>query len=1045
MALLPELKKRFMQPPAEFRSLPFWAWNDELKQEELNRQMKDMKQQGMGGFFMHSRDGLETEYMGPEWMTAIRESVAQAEQLGMKAWLYDEDRWPSGSAGGMVPAKGDEYRTKGLTLEVVRATPVESAVQAAIGSYEHDDRVIAIYKAVIQGMDLLRCEQLPLQGAKEISSEEVLLVFRVEVSAPSEWFNDQAPPDSMNADAVRAFIDSTYEVYKKELGDQFGKTVAGIFTDEPSVHDRHSKYTPGRGWIPWTYTLPAYFAEKRGYDILELLPYIYFNGKLSSQARHDYWRTVSDKFSEAFSKQLGDWCEVNGLAFTGHFLWEGALGVATRVSGAIMPHYRYQQVPGIDLLCEQTDEHLTVKQCTSVANQYGRKFVISETYGCTGWEFTFEGQKWVGDWQYVLGVNLRSQHLALYSLKGCRKRDYPPVFNYQNSWWKYNYMLEDYFARIGAVMSEGQPVRDILVLHPASTAWSMLGTDPYATNTKRGLDRDIPAIDIYGYEFNAFLRVLLGAHYDFDLGDETIMAEVGAIRERKLFVNLASYETVVIPPIRTMLRSTLDLLLQFLEGGGKVIAMAPLAAMIEGRSSDEFARLYTHAGMMVTEQPEGVIEALERIKPRAVRIRNQYAAEATQLMYLLKEIENGHTLFIINNDRDHSYEVAIDTAANGRIEEWDALTGRVTQVAAWTANGRLCFNASFGPTDSKLYVIHGSQLAATERPMQKAFLPLSHSDHQLIAAFGPELSFTRTMPNVLTLDTCVYRIREEAWSEPCEIWNAQRAIRDKLDMRQVYYNGITQRYKWIHDEHPHNGTPVGFKLNFHVVDLPLTEVQLVIEGAAQFQIKLNGVPIPHTSKGWFVDRSMDRVALPGIRQGDNELELYCAYNLAMEVEDCYLIGDFGVNLSRSLVSEPSTLHLGDWCMQGYYHYNGSMVYRLDYEHHSSNNEKAVLLLGGHSAVTVEIRVNGATAGHVPWKAADGVDLTPFLHTGMNALEIEVMGSPRNMFGPFHEARGHRQTTTGWDAFRREGKEFTPGYQVQPYGLYDQLRILRIQA
>jgi hypothetical protein len=1031
MALLPELKERFKQPPADYRSLPFWAWNDELKQEELIRQIKDMKDQGMGGFFMHSRDGLETPYMSAEWMDAVRESVDQAEQLGLKAWLYDEDRWPSGSAGGKVPGKGDDYRSKGLTMEVTRSV------------YDKDSQIIALFKAVIDDLNVLRCERIPLSNAAELSEDEVWLVFRVEVSAPSEWFNDEAPPDSMNPDTIRAFIDSTYEVYKAELGDQFGRTIAGIFTDEPSVHDRHSTYTAGRGWIPWTYSFPAYFAEKRGYDILDLLPYIYFDGEPSPIARHDYWRTVSDKFCESFSKQLGDWCEESGIAFTGHFLWEGALGVATRVGGAIMPHYRYQQVPGIDLLCEQTDEHLTVKQCTSVANQYGRKFVISETYGCTGWEFTFEGQKWVGDWQYVLGVNLRSQHLALYSLKGCRKRDYPPVFNYQNSSWKYNHIMEDYFARIGAIMSEGQPVRDILVLHPASTAWSMLGTNPYGSK-KRGLDRNIPEIDRYGYEFNDFLRVMLGAHYDFDLGDETIMEEVGTIREHKLFVNLAGYEIFVIPPIRTMLHSTYHLLLQFLDNGGKAVAMTPAAAMIEGRLTDELALLYGHTNVTVVERPEEVIDQLERLKPRAVRIRNQYAAEASELMFLLKEVEGGHTLFIVNNDRNQSFDVRIDTEAIGRIEEWDALTGRITDVESRIESGRLSFHAQFGPTDSKLYVIY--RLDETEankqvKPIQNA-VTKPVSDDDLYAAFGPVFRFTRTMPNVLTLDTCAYRIGDAAWSDEQQVWVAQREIRDTLNMRQVFYNGITQRYKWIHDDHPHNGTPVGFKLNFHVTDVPTAEVQLVIEGAHQFRIILNGMEVSNVSTGWFVDRSMDCVALPGVRQGDNELELNCAYNQAMEIEDCYLIGDFGVNLTRSIVSEPEALRVGDWCLQGYYHYNGSMIYHLNHHHDLNDEGKAILLLGDFSAVTVEIRVNGVTAGHVPWKAADGVDLTPYLNAGLNALEVEVMGSPRNMLGPFHEARGRRQATTGWDSFRREGKDFTPDYVVQPYGLLGQIKIVR---
>lgn len=120
-----------------------------------------------------------------------------------------------------------------------------------------------------------------------------------------------------------------------------------------------------------------------------------------------------------------------GLRTTGHILYENDLGYQTRVCGAAMPQLRYLHNPGIDLLGAQTDEYLTVKQCASVAHQYERSMTISEAYGCTGWELDFSTQKWAGDWQFALGITRRCQHLALYSITGCRKRDCPPVFNYR--------------------------------------------------------------------------------------------------------------------------------------------------------------------------------------------------------------------------------------------------------------------------------------------------------------------------------------------------------------------------------------------------------------------------------------------------------------------------------------------------------------------------------------------------------------------------------------------------------------------------------------
>jgi len=64
-----DLKKDFLKPGKDYRSAPFWSWNDKLCSDELVRQVKDMKEHGMGGFFMHSREGLETEYLteAHEW------------------------------------------------------------------------------------------------------------------------------------------------------------------------------------------------------------------------------------------------------------------------------------------------------------------------------------------------------------------------------------------------------------------------------------------------------------------------------------------------------------------------------------------------------------------------------------------------------------------------------------------------------------------------------------------------------------------------------------------------------------------------------------------------------------------------------------------------------------------------------------------------------------------------------------------------------------------------------------------------------------------
>lgn len=92
----------FRSPTSEYRAAPFWAWNCKLEEKELLRQIDVFHRMGFGGFHMHVRTGMDTEYLSDEFMQLIRACTDKAKGEKMLAWLYDEDRWPSGAAGGIV-------------------------------------------------------------------------------------------------------------------------------------------------------------------------------------------------------------------------------------------------------------------------------------------------------------------------------------------------------------------------------------------------------------------------------------------------------------------------------------------------------------------------------------------------------------------------------------------------------------------------------------------------------------------------------------------------------------------------------------------------------------------------------------------------------------------------------------------------------------------------------------------------------------------------------------------------------------------------------
>jgi len=312
-----QAKKAFAKPGTEWRGAPFWAWNDDLDPAELRWQVREMKRGGLGGFFMHNRIGLVTPYMGQRWMECIAATVDEARKQGMHAWLYDEDRWPSGYGGGAVPKRDPDFGMKVLAMFEDGSGDHRFAIRLD----EAGD--IISYRCVNKG--------------GRLRSGEKLRQFEVVYAGPTGWFNDGPYSDNMNPEAVRAFIDACYEPYREKFAGEFGKTIPGIFTDEPNIFAQDPTGVPS---VPWTSRLPREFRRRRGYDLMTRLPELFSSNDASFQTKHDYWRTVTELFAEAYCGQLDAWCAKHGLELTGHMLGEQEFEHEIRVGGAAMPSLR---------------------------------------------------------------------------------------------------------------------------------------------------------------------------------------------------------------------------------------------------------------------------------------------------------------------------------------------------------------------------------------------------------------------------------------------------------------------------------------------------------------------------------------------------------------------------------------------------------------------------------------------------------------------------------------------------------------------------------
>lgn len=988
---------------ANNRCIPFWAWNTRLNEANLLAQIESMKAHGAGGFFIHSREGLETEYLSDEWLALARACAEKAAETGMRPLLYDEDKWPSGMAGGLVTKAEPKYAAKAYVYT------------------EETDQVC------------------------------------IRQSLGHPWYSGNPPADNLSEGSVAKFIELTHERYLAAFGGSLEGKIEGVFTDEPNFWDFFFNLgDENRPALPYTDDLPDEFERRRGYRLDPRL--LFFKEQGYRQHRHDYWRTLAELFCERYTKQIFEWCGTHGIKLTGHYLFENQLGYQARVCGAVMPNFEYMDIPGIDILGEQTREYVAAKQCASVAHQYGKKATISETYGCSGWEFTFEGQKRVWDWQCVLGITLRSPHFWPCTIKGLRKRDYPPFFGPQE-WFTYNKVMEDYCARLSVIMSEGAPMRDVLVLHTISSTWCECGSsrDEDLTEFDDNMGWTCPTIydlNAEGDSLNLLAESLMKAGLDFDFGDEILMVKDGGVEapgegDTRFRIKHASYGTVIVPAgCRSIFRTTYGLLREFAAAGGRLIVAGDGPAMIEGEAAEGLREELRLSGAeFVSGDHEAVKLAGESVEAPA-EIFDLRTGRRADLISVFRRTGDGVTLVAVNEDMPRSCEVRISGFSS--ICEVDLMTGEEKPFDTG-ASGE--FYVDFLRSDCRVYrLTNEAKAAGVRKDTDTTVRPVYHDPHrteEVVWAFPPKAAFRRTMPNALILDRCRYRLNGSAWSEDMQVWEAQREIREALGFRQIYGNGVDMRYTWIYDEKPTAHVELSF--GFDVCEAPSGDTFACIEEAWRYRVAVNGeevevppqdaVPAEAVSDGadaeyYFLDPAFRKVRIGTLAEGRNIVTVSCEYSHEMELEDIYLLGDFGVNPSREIVREPEKLQIGDATLQGYFHYPGSLVYSYGFE---STEDRGLLDVGDFRATLIVVRVNGAFAGYI----INGNKVRLDLKVGRNTIEFEVVGSNRNLLGPFHR-KYEGSSRVSWLDFRTEGDACTSDYFVKPFGLLSQIKIVKVK-
>lgn len=1039
-----ELYDIFRNPGAEWRGKPFWSWNGELREDEVLRQINVMKEMGLGGFFMHSRAGLITEYLGEEWFELINAGADEGERVGMEAWLYDEDRWPSGSAGGMV-TKDPNYRMKSIVI-----------TEQSPDTFVFDDSMCYMFIARLDGIDLWSyaaikdsVELTTLLTAFESKTRDMpgtvkILSFSVVPDAPDSNYNGNTYIDTMSYEAVSRFIEITHKKYKEHCGDRFGRSVKGIFTDEP--HRGHAMddltETDGikRCSMCWTDDFFDEFEKRYGYQAQSVLPELFYRpkGERFAPVKRDWFDLADNLFLERFAKPVNDWCNENGIILTGHALHEDSLTNQSVPHGSLMRFYEYMGIPGVDVLTEHNRCYWIVKQLSSAARQLGKKQMLSELYGCTGWQFDFKSHKAVGDWQALFGINLRCHHLSWYTMEGESKRDYPASILHQSPWHPYYNDVESYFARFGAFMTAGSPVCDVLVLNPIESVWAQA----YMGWTDWIYPED-DADDINRLEeiYEQLFHMLTGNHIDFDYGEEQMLEKnASVIRDENnntlLRVGQMSYRVILVSGMETIRPSTVNLLKEFAASGGKIIFAGDAPVCINARRDNTPADFAREFGICVPFETKAITEAIRRVSYSPVSIITADGLPAENVFVQMRDFGDSIGFVLLNTDRDtptSELTVRIKNTSLKAAEFWALETGSRYKAECNACDDFTEIKTQLSAAGTKAFVL-AKEPDCTLFPCDK-----NRKAIDKIRIHG-EFSYEINEPNVCVIDFARFRLNDGEWSAEAEILRIDGMVRDAVGIERRG-GGMLQPWFVLKTDKTVYGK-LYLEYSFDIDELPQGDIILAGERPERMNYSINGTPLFNDDvHSFWIDDCFKKMVIPRgvLNKGRNVISAETDFMRTTNLEALYLIGDFGVSIKGrqcSLTSRPDTLRFGNLDTALMPFYTGEITYLITPDKHSaldcSDGERVKLTPDAFYGALIRIQSEGNKEQHLIWDPYEA-DVTEAVRD-KKTIRVTVVGTRRNLFGPLHFAPRF-YGACGPGSFVTNGDEWTDDYALTDSGLH----------
>ncbi len=467
----------------------------------ITERLESLRQKGFGGIV--SNVAAHQYLRGEDEWRLLAFAAKECKRMGLRFWLYDEDGYPSGAAGGLTIAENPDFEARGVVLIEKTVAPGQTFTLELPRGHMHF-LAAALYPTsngtcggITDFSPLVRpavygcTDRFSVKNPSDAPA--VLCAFAQKrlyegTHAQHNVFRCRRYIDPTNPDAVKAFLQNTYNAYRTRLsahiaddGIQTPGKIEAIFTDEPSlmgcyinaglypnvIQDAYDDTLPLYPVISWGRDYETAFLAEHGYSCLDELIYR-FVGKTdrAKQYRADSHKTLSDLYEHAFFAQIGDFCRKCKIPFSGHLLLEDDMRYHTVFEGNFFSLLRHMDIPGIDMLFSipeaiYRDYAFTPQLVSSIAEAYGKEHVMSEVSAHAQGGHVTERQQYTSVClQYAFGADIFNYYYSEDAMD-------PDTYAAQNN----------ALARIGSAI-RGKTHRDVLLYYPIETfAMHHLGSD----------------------------------------------------------------------------------------------------------------------------------------------------------------------------------------------------------------------------------------------------------------------------------------------------------------------------------------------------------------------------------------------------------------------------------------------------------------------------------------------------------------------------------------------------------------------------------------